>query len=357
MNNPGCGSIVARIERAWQTRGALACLLWPVSLLYRFIMFIRRLVYRYGLLAVKPSALPIVVVGNLSVGGTGKTPFCAYLVQYFEQAGWRPGIVSRGYGGERHVIPHLITSSDSASKVGDEPLMLYRQTGVPVCVCVERALAVEKIAEYNDIDIVFADDGLQHLAMSRTAEIVVIDGARGFGNGWMLPAGPLREPLSRLSFADLVAVQVSQAQHASLDSLNDVRPDLQENGFSLHISHAISLSDGHRKPLIEFEQQAVVGMAGIGHPERFFDALRAKGLEVHAQARPDHHIFTLEDLSMYPSQPVLVTSKDAVKLKALGKLPPNVYEVPAETMVNNTLLKRIAEFENHMCGQPSAKFL
>ena len=346
---------MAVIEQAWQSRGAIACMLWPVSILYSLIILLRRLAYRHGLKDVQPVSLPVVVVGNLVVGGTGKTPLCAWLVKRFEQAGWSPGIVSRGYGGERHVTPHMITTADTAAVVGDEPLMLLEQTGVPVCVCVKRSLAVEKMATRNDVDIVFADDGLQHLAMARMAEVVVIDGRRGFGNRWMLPAGPLREPLSRLSKADLVAVQVAELPHASLLKLSGAEQDFQENGFSLIISSAIALVDGHRRTLKEFKNQTVIAMAGIGHPERFFDALRAEGLNVHAEARPDHHVFTLADFNAHPTVPVLVTSKDAVKLRSLSNLPVNVYEVPVVTTVSDALQRRVDELEYHMRNQPSAK--
>ena len=346
---------MAAIEQAWQSRGAIACMLWPVSMLYRLIISLRRLAYRHGLKKVQPVTLPVVVVGNLSVGGTGKTPLCAWLVNQFEQAGWKPGIVSRGYGGERHNTPHMITAVDTATSVGDEPLMLFEQTGVPVCVCVKRALAVEQMTADADVDIIFADDGLQHLAMARMAEVVVIDGRRGFGNRWMLPAGPLREPLSRLSKADLVAVQTAELPHASIGSLIGVHQDPQLNGFSLMISSAIALVDGHSRALEEFKNQPVVAMAGIGHPVRFFDALCAKGLLVHAEARPDHHVFTLADFSAHATLPVLVTSKDAVKLKQLSNLPANVYEVPVVTTVNETLQRQVGELENYLRNQPSTK--
>ena len=324
-------------------------------MLYRLIISLRRLAYRHGFKPVQPVTLPVVVVGNLVVGGTGKTPLCAWLVNRFEQAGWKPGIVSRGYGGVRHDTPHMVTAADTATIVGDEPLMLFEQTGVPVCVCVKRALAVKQMTARADVDIVFADDGLQHLAMARMAEVVVIDGRRGFGNRWLLPAGPLREPLARLSKADLVAVQVAEWPHASLRKLSGGQLDCQENGFSLAISSAIALVDGHRRTLKEFENQPVVAMAGIGHPERFFDALRAEGLDVHAEARPDHHVFTLADFTAHAALPVLVTSKDAVKLKSLSNLPANVYEVPVATIVSDALQRRIDKLEHHMRNQPPAK--
>ena len=197
------------IERAWREGGALATALRPLGALAGALVAARAALYRTGRLAVVPSPLPVVVIGNLSVGGTGKTPLTAHLVEQFRARGWRPGIVSRGHGGERHESPRHVRADDRASEVGDEPLMLHRASGVPVCVCVHRARAVAALAADTDCDLVLSDDGLQHLAMARDAEIVVVDGEAGFGNGRLLPAGPLREPVARLASVDLIAVRRS----------------------------------------------------------------------------------------------------------------------------------------------------
>ena len=291
--------------------------------------------------------LPVIVVGNLTVGGTGKTPLCLHLVGFFQASGWRPAIVSRGYGGLRHEAPHLINDDDTPANVGDEPLMLARQSGVPVCVCVKRALAVEYLAANTNATVIFADDGLQHLAMPRVASIVVIDGQRGFGNGWMLPAGPLREPVSRLRHADVIAVQTQGELHGSLQSeiltQHAGKPDGKR--FHLEISEAVSVTDGRRVALSYFADQPVFAMAGIGHPERFFDALRRSGLRITGRALPDHHEFTVQGFSDIPDLPVLVTSKDAVKLRALGKLPREVFEVPATVNVSTFLQQDFAMLE------------
>lgn len=341
---------MSRIEQAWQSRGVMACLLWPVSVFYRILMAIRRKAYAIGLFAIHQNTLPVVVVGNLSVGGTGKTPLCAHLVAEFQRAGWQPGIVSRGYGGEQHVQPHLVLPDNSAAHVGDEPLMLFRQTGVPVCVCVHRASAVEYLKNHTQVDIVFADDGLQHLAMARCAEIVVIDGARGFGNSWLLPAGPLREPLARLKHADLIVVQAATALHSSVKEACSAssQEQLAINTFTLTVQEAIALNDGSRIPLDDFAGQTVVAMAGIGHPERFFSALRDYGLQVTGVQRSDHHVYSMADLDGFESAPVFVTSKDAVKLRALGPLPLDVYEVPTTLCASNTLSEKIVQLEQRL---------
>lgn len=344
-----------RIEQAWQGRDWLACLLWPISLIYCLIIVCRRYAYQRGWITVQPVSLPVVVVGNISVGGTGKTPLCSFLVRFFQAAGWRPAIVSRGYGGERHLAPRLVAATDTPEQVGDEPLMLFQQTGVPVCVCVKRALAVEYIAAHSNADIVFADDGLQHLAMPRVAEIVVIDGRRGLGNSWMLPAGPMRDRAARMTSADVIAVQSAEKLHCSLNNSVPVfaRKAIENNRFHLRLTHVIALSDGRQQPLNAFAGTHVVAMAGIGHPQRFFDALRTQGLQVTDVAKPDHHQFTLDDFDMEQRVPVMVTSKDAVKLKGLGPLPMDVYEVIAEVVVNEWLHTSIENLERSMREGPS----
>ena len=337
-----------RVEQAWQTRGTLALLLWPVSVLYRLITAIRRIAYAKGWLETHAVSLPVVVIGNISIGGTGKTPLCVHLVRVFQEAGWTPGIVSRGYGGQRRQLPHLIEEADTPATVGDEPLMLFKQTAVPVCVCVQRALAVDHLAKHTDVNIVFADDGLQHLAMPRVAEIVVIDGRRGFGNGWLLPAGPLRESARRLDRVDMIAVQAAGGLHASLVAGSPPArlAELQGNQFKLTLKECVSLSDNKRLPLKDFANRAVVAMAGIGHPERFFDALRQLDIQVTGVAQADHHDYSPEDFSAAGSLPVLVTSKDAVKIRELGQLPVQIYEVVASVSVSETLQQRILVLES-----------
>lgn len=290
------------------------------------------------------------MVGNISVGGTGKTPLCGFLIHFFKAAGWRPAIVSRGYGGERHLSPRMVGMADTPDQVGDEPLMLFQQTGVPVCVCVERALAVEHIATHCDADIVFADDGLQHYALPRVAEIVVLDGQRGLGNGWMLPAGPMRERATRLASTDVIAVQSAEGLHESLTEIARAFgvQDIETNRFHLDLTDVVALSDGRTQPLSDFAGTQVVAMAGIGHPQRFFDALRLHGLQVRGFAKPDHHQFTLDDLDTGHGLPVMVTSKDAVKLKSLGKLPIDVYEVTAFVSVSESLQTSIENLERSL---------
>ena len=346
---------MGHIETAWQSKGVLAWVLWPVSLLYRLIMRCRRRAYKIGWLETTPVSLPVVVVGNLSVGGTGKTPLCAHLVRQFEEQGWRPGIVSRGYGGERRKQPRIVDHSDTPAQVGDEPLMLFEQTQVPVCVCVERAAAVQHLALQTSVNIVFADDGLQHLAMPRVSEIIVIDGQRGLGNGWSLPAGPMRDSKAQVHNADIVAIQADDKPlHHSLDFISSRAQrenSITDNRFRLKLNDAIALKDGTSRSLDSFTAEPVTAFAGIGHPERFFRALRSHGLNVTGLSWPDHHAYTPADLEPFGSGVVLVTSKDAVKLRALGPMVAKVFEVPTTLVVNAALQQQISALEASLRDQ------
>jgi tetraacyldisaccharide 4'-kinase len=340
------------IENSWCSRGFVAVLLLPVSWIYRGLLRARRLAYAQGWKASIPVPLPVVVVGNLSIGGTGKTPLCAYLVERFAEDGWRPAIVSRGYGGKRHELPHLVCESDAPSDVGDEPVLLFEQTGVPVCVCANRAMAVQKIAESTNANIVFSDDGLQHLSMPRVAEVLVIDGQRGFGNGWVLPAGPLRDSFNSVQHIDLVAIQVPTTAELDLDesesgrelhrSLSSVSLRRLQLGaamqcFSLQAIEAVELTTGVTIALSEFSGQRIHAVAGIGHPQRFFNSLEQLGLDVIAHSKADHAEYALADVDFEDDLPVLVTVKDAVKLKNIEGLPLKIYQITTRVIVSDTL--------------------
>ncbi|MBX2881503.1 MAG: tetraacyldisaccharide 4'-kinase, partial [Granulosicoccus sp.] len=321
------------IEQSWQSRGFLACLLWPLAQIFGLLIAARRFLYTHEVIKAKPVSLPVVVVGNLSVGGTGKTPLCAKIVDVFESEGWHPAIVSRGYGGSNEKSPLLVSETDSADRVGDEPLMLHRITKVPVCVCVDRAAAVNYIAHHTAADIIISDDGLQHLAMPRVAQIIVIDSQRGFMNRWLLPAGPLRERLDRLNEADLIALQTRDAAgsswHDSLDSVfaGPAMAPMRDNTFYLQPKAAIALSDGRQSSLSSFRKKPVHAMAGIGNPDRFFDALRSEGLTVLEHPVPDHHKYKTEDFDFSNQLPIMVTAKDAVKLRSMKGLPESVFSL------------------------------
>ncbi|MFK8075875.1 MAG: tetraacyldisaccharide 4'-kinase [Granulosicoccus sp.] len=351
---------MSRIQRSWQSVSMLSLLLWPIARFYLALLTIRRYTYKKGWACAEEVPLPVIVVGNLSVGGTGKTPLCAYLVSRFKRAGWKPAIVSRGYGGKRHERAHLLSEDDSPALVGDEPIMLFKQTEVPVCVCVNRSEAVRKIAQETQADIVFSDDGLQHLAMPRIAEIVVVDGQRGFGNGWVMPAGPLRDSFASLSDSQYIAVQVASEKetnplpfdvsllHSSL-LRNKATPFIEsqlDNQFSLVPAAAVNVSTGEKVSLESFYGQRVHAVAGIGHPKRFFDTLSRLGLEPIEHPKADHAAYTIDDLTFDDDLPIMVTTKDAVKLEGLTGLPSNLFQIDTSVHISDSLDTAITELED-----------
>ena len=326
-----------RIEKAWKSRGLVAIVLWPLSVVYHLLSAIRRELYTRGFkTVVSNDVLPVIVIGNITVGGTGKSPLVAHMVRESLKRGLKPGIVSRGYGGQTHLTPHLVQLSDTAATVGDEPMMLFEQTGVPVSVCTRRADAVKHLAENTSVDIVISDDGLQHLAMDRQVEIVVIDSERRFGNGYLLPAGPLRESVSRLNTVDLVVEQLPARAELPADKA----------AFQLKPSTVVSLDDGKLMELAEFAGSTVHAIAGIGNPERFFNSLRSAGIVVIAHPLNDHHQYCEDELFFDDDLMVLVTCKDAVKIKQLSGVPSKIHAVEVQLVANPVLHQAIDGFLN-----------
>jgi tetraacyldisaccharide 4'-kinase len=297
-----------RLTELWYREAPRPSLLQPLSWLYGAIVGARRRAYGAGWLRRQRVARPVVVVGNLTVGGTGKTPLTIWLARELSARGLKAGIVSRGYGARVNGEPRQVTEGSSSHEVGDEPLILARRSGCPTMVGADRvAAAVALIA--RGVDVILADDGLQHLRLERDCEIVVIDGERGFGNSRLLPAGPLREPLQRLVRADVLVVNGAPS-HASLLPALGGRVTI---GMRLTAAEAVALEGGAVRPLAAFAGQRVHAVAGIGNPERFFATLRAQGMEVIAHPFPDHHAFAARELEFGDRLPVLMTEKDAVK--------------------------------------------
>jgi len=312
--------------------------LWrrPLAGLFLVLAGLRRLAYRHRLLPVHRLPVPVIVVGNISVGGTGKTPLTLLLVRFLQRAGWRPGIISRGYGGSKTGPAPVQVDSDPA-EVGDEPLLLARRAGVPVWIGRRRAQAGRGLlAAHPDVNVLVADDGLQHYALARDLEIAVVDGVRRFGNGWPLPAGPLREMPGRLDAVDAVVVQGGGA-----DWLQVRAPVYRMHLEPTRLRH---LSDpGRIRPLDWLTGRRVQAVAGIAHPERFFELLRVLGAEVRPHAFPDHHAFRRRDL---PEGTVVMTEKDAVKCARFARADDWVLEVDAvvdpglQTRISNLLVPR-----------------
>lgn len=288
------------LDDLWYSRNLTSYLLLPLSLVFGLAAAIRRWLYAIGIFRAQDFEVPVIVVGNLTVGGTGKTPLVIWLARYLVQQGYRPGIVARGYGGQATSWPQQVRADSDVASVGDEALLLSQNTGLPVCIGPDRPAAVQALLDHTDCNIVIADDGLQHYALVRDIEIVVIDGERRFGNGFLLPAGPLREPVSRLKSVDLV--------------LANGNPGPGE--FAMRVrSPEIRRMTGDQElvPLDSLECRRVHAVAGIGNPERYFGLLRQQSIAIIPHVFPDHYQFRPEDLDFGDDLPILMTEKDAVK--------------------------------------------
>ncbi len=297
----------ARLERLWYGDGAAASLLEPLAWGYGALSAARRRAYAAGLLRAPRLARPVLVVGNLTVGGTGKTPLTIYLARELAAAKLKVGIVSRGYGRDGRA-PRSVHADSDWRDVGDEPVLLARRSGCPTVVAADRVTAARTLIA-RGAEVILADDGLQHLRLERNCQIVVVDGSRGFGNGRLLPAGPLREPLSALARADLVVVN-GEPRHRSLAGV------LPAGALRMQlVAQPAERLDGRGLPceLAAFRGRRVHAVAGIGNPQRFFGALADQGIEVIAHPFPDHHPFTARELAFGDELPVLMTEKDAVK--------------------------------------------
>jgi tetraacyldisaccharide 4'-kinase len=292
------------LNRVWYERPAPPWWLIPLSLLYGALARARRLAYARHLRPVRRLHRPVVVVGNLSVGGTGKTPLVCWLAGRLRELGYRPGIVTRGYGGSVR-RSRLVARDADPGEVGDEALLLARRTGMPVAIGRRRPVAAQLLID-EGCDLVLSDDGLQHYALERDCEIIVIDGDRRFGNGWLLPAGPLREGRERLAAADGIVVNGGRA--------------LIEGALSMRLEAcaAVALRGGRERSLESFAGTCVHAVAGIGHPERFFNMLRSYGIEVEGHALPDHAQIRPADIRFAGGAPVLMTEKDAVKCASMA---------------------------------------
>lgn len=295
------GTLQFRIEALWYSRHPLIPLLLPLSWLYRLVLACRRFVYAAGILPSFRPAAPVIVVGNLTVGGTGKTPLIIWLARYLQALAFKPGIISRGYAGAPQDQVQRAEPDSDPGQVGDEPVLLAQRTGCPVAVAQHRPKAAQELLQQTDCDILLSDDGLQHTSLARDIEIVVIDGVRRFGNRHCLPAGPLREPVDRINTVDLV---VSNGNAAADEFLMEYA--------SLP---ARSLDGRQERELASFRLQAVHAVAAIGNPERFFSMLREKGINIEEHAFPDHHGFRRSDLEFGDASAVLMTEKDAVKCR------------------------------------------
>lgn len=323
--------LAKRLQRHWYAAdGASDALLRPLGGLFSGVARLRRAGYRQGLLNSERLPVPVLVVGNITVGGTGKTPLVVALVEWLREQGWRPGVISRGYGSEDGPRPLLIDDATSARLAGDEPALIARRCGCPVAIDPQRARAGQLLVAEAGVDILVTDDGLQHYALARDIEIAVIDASRGLGNRALLPAGPLREPPERLRSVDFVVSNGGPWQEQ----------DISAWPMQLQTLPPVTLA-GVLRQWDAWQGQTVHAVAGIGNPQRFFDALTARGLQVIAHPFPDHHQYKVSDLLFGDEHPVLMTEKDAVKCQGLAL--PRLWFVPVTAVLPREFYERLGE--------------
>jgi tetraacyldisaccharide 4'-kinase len=293
------------LSRIWYGASPLRWALWPVSLAYVALAWSRRTAYRRGWRPTVDPPVPLIVVGNVSVGGTGKTPFVIWLADQLNQRGRKVGIVTRGYRGKGTEWPKAVAADSDPDEVGDEAVLLARRTRCPVVAGPDRVACVEALLADSRLDVVLSDDGLQHYRLGRTFEIAVVDGVRGMGNGLCLPAGPLREPASRLQEVDAIVVNGGTWGHAGVFRAAAV------------VTKIYHLKDGATRTLESFRSEPVHAVAGIGNPQRFFDLLEDADVEVMPHPLEDHAEIGPEQLTFDEPGAVLITEKDAVKCEHL----------------------------------------
>ena len=318
----------------WYEDHFIGVWLMPLGFLFCDVVRFRKFLYRIGLLKKHTLQIPVIVVGNITVGGTGKTPLVIWLADFLKSRGYQPGVISRGYGGRARSWPQGVTVDSDPKQIGDEALLIAKKTGCPMAVGPSRVEAAKLLISQSACDVILSDDGLQHYALNRTLEIAVIDGSRRFGNGYCLPAGPLREPIERLKSVDLLVVNGNA---------------YEDNEFTMQLvgDQLVNCVTGEQKSLEEFSQVKCHALAGIGNPERFFNTLKSAGIIITCHGFPDHHQFQPKDIKYRDKKPVLMTEKDAVKCTYFVEekhwyLPVNAVLEPLFTERLLDLLKRKA---------------
>lgn len=317
------------IEQSWLKSNVLTALLWPLSMVYRVLFGLRRWCYRLGLFSSFKASMPVIIVGNLTVGGTGKTPLVIHLVEELRRLGFKPGVISRGYGGNAPSYPCAVTNSTPVAHSGDEPALIVRRTGISMVVGADRRAAIELLLQQSDIDIIISDDGLQHLALQRDLEVCLVDSTSPNTNAFLLPAGPYREHRSRLKSVDLV--------------VNHGLPNDTEAAYAMNLNASApqpvspeSVSDGG----VVFDSgEHFHAVAGIGNPQRFFNTCRSLGYHFDEHPFADHHSFKVNDFE-FATEQVLMTEKDAVKCQAFADS--RHWYLPVDATLSNDFSKALA---------------
>ena len=322
--------------KIWYQNSRLNYILRPFSWFYCIVITLRKIFYQLNFFRSSALEVPVVVVGNITVGGTGKTPLVIWLANYLKQSGYHPGIISRGYMGKARSWPQQVRPDSDPVMVGDEAIVIARRTKCPMAVGPDRVASSEALIKYHDCDIIISDDGLQHYKLARDIEILVIDGVRRFGNGQCLPSGPLREPVQRTEKVDFlvtngIALNNEYAMRYTGKLLyNLVKPEI-------------------RLELSEFRKKNVHAIAGIGNPERFFNYLNRQGLTITTHTFPDHYVYNMHDLEYETDSIVIMTEKDAVKCQRI--MTSNMWVLPVEVNMKRDFglrfLELLGQFERH----------
>lgn len=320
------------LQDAWYGRTGLTQVLRPLSWLFVAIATLRRFGYQIRILKQTKLSVPVIIVGNLTVGGTGKTPLVIWIANYLKQTGYKPGIISRGYGGLARHWPQQVRPDADPTMVGDEAVVISRRTQCPMAVGPDRVAAGEALLKYADVDVIISDDGLQHYHLDRDIEIMVIDGIRRFGNGYCLPAGPLREPPSRKNDVDMIITNGIAAQG--------------EYPMKYRGGHLINMQNAQHAELTEFKDKAITAIAGIGNPDRFFNYLRKTGLRITTISFPDHFHYQADSLPLDDDQIVIMTEKDAVKCQRFAR--PGWWYLPVDVELPEEFgLSLVSKLEKH----------
>jgi tetraacyldisaccharide 4'-kinase len=319
----GRGALV----EAWYRGDRWLWLLRPVEFLFRALAGLRRSAYHHGVWRSYRAPCPVVIVGNITVGGTGKTPIVIALVEALQRAGCRPGVVSRGYGARSGQYPCRVSATSEARDCGDEALMIHRRTGCPCVVDPDRAAAVAELTRDGAVDIVLSDDGLQHYGLARDLELAVLDASAGIGNGFCLPAGPLREPAARLAQVDFLLYRGG---------------DDPATGVTYRPTGLVNVLSGEQRPFAPAALgSAIYALAGIGQPEQFFNTLRQAGFQPQARVFPDHHAYSRADLADLGDRPLIMTEKDAVKCHTIAAA--NAWFLRIEAQLPEPVLAAVLE--------------
>lgn len=310
-------------------------MLLPLSWLFCLVVLIRRQLYALGILTSVRLPIPVVIVGNITVGGSGKTPLLIALVHLLQQAGYKPGVISRGYGGQAKSWPQQVRTDSDPMMVGDEPVLIARNCQAPIAVGPDRVTAAQQLLQHHDCDIILSDDGMQHYALQRDVEIAVVDGIRRMGNGHCLPAGPLREPVKRLQDVDFIIANGLAMR--------------MEYPMEITTTNLINLKNGRSKPLSELKGVECHAIAGIGYPDRFFNFLSKHEIPIQKHPYADHFKYNVSDLNFNDDLPVLMTEKDAVKCSRYAD--ENMWYMPVQAKLDERFITRFLymlkkEFEN-----------